>query len=119
LGETLVVDRVATVTHQNSSTRLLRERLFFSGMTVAFTVAVFIGFAPTYFLRSLSDRPALPWLVHLHGALFSAWILLLLVQTTLVAVKRTDLHRLLGVGGVLAVSMIPVGYFVAISAARR
>jgi hypothetical protein len=79
---------------------------------------VFVGFAPTYFLRTLSDRPPLPWLVHLHGVLFSTWILLLLVQTTLVAVKRTDLHRLLGVGGgALAVLMIPVGFCVAISAA--
>jgi hypothetical protein len=89
-------------------------------MTVAFTVVVFIGFAPTYFLRALSDQPALSWLVHLHGALFTAWIVLLLVQTTLVAAKRTDLHRMLGVaGGVLAASTIPVGYIVAISAARR
>ena len=119
MGETLVVDHVAAVTHTKSSRRLLRER-FFLGMTVAFAIVVFIGFAPTYFLRSLSDQPGLPWLVHLHGAFFSAWILLLLIQTTLVAVKRTDLHRMLGVGGgVLAVSMIPVGYVVAINAARR
>jgi len=34
--------------------------------------------------------------------------------------KRTDLHRLLGVaGGALAALMLIVGYFVAISAARR
>lgn len=118
MGEALV-DHVA-VAHPRSSKRLRRERLFFSGMSVAFAVVVFIGFAPTYFLRSLSAQPGLPWIVHVHGALFSAWIMLLLVQTTLVAVKRTHLHRVLGVaGGVLAVSVIPVGYVVAISAARR
>jgi len=89
-------------------------------MGVAFAVMVFVGFAPTYFLRRLSDQPSLPSLVHLHGAVFSAWILLLLVQTRLVAMKRTDLHRTLGVaGGALAVVMLIVGYFVAISAARR
>ena len=89
-------------------------------MGVAFAVVVFVGFAPTYFLRRLSDQPSLPSLVHLHGAVFSAWILLLLVQTRLVAMKRTDLHRTLGVaGGALAVLMLIVGYFVAISAARR
>ena len=89
-------------------------------MGVAFAVVVFAGFAPTYFLRRLSDRPSLPSLVHLHGALFVAWILLLLVQTRLVAMKRTDLHRTLGVaGGALAVLMFIDGYDVAISAARR
>ncbi len=120
MGESLTVDTVATVAHPKPYNRLRRGRLFFSGMAVAFAVVVFVGFAPSYFLKTLFDQPPLPWLVHLHGALFSAWILLLLVQTTLVAVKRTDLHRLLGVGGgMLAVAMIPVGYFVAISSARR
>jgi hypothetical protein len=89
-------------------------------MAIAFAVVVFVGFAPTYYLRTLYDQPALPSLVHLHGALFSAWILLLVVQTRLVAMKRTDLHRTLGVaGGALAVLMLIVAYFVAISAARR
>jgi len=89
-------------------------------MAIAFGVVVFVGFAPTYYLRTLYDRPALPSLVHLHGALFSVWILLLVLQTRLVAMKRTDLHRTLGVaGGALAVLMLVVGYFVAISAARR
>jgi hypothetical protein len=120
LGESLIVDTVAVAVHPKPYNRLRRERLFFSGMAVAFAVVVFVGFAPTYFLRTLSDRPPLPWLVHLHGVLLSTWILLLLVQTTLVALRRTDLHRLLGVGGgVLAVSIIPVGFFVAINAARR
>ena len=64
--------------------------------------------------------PSLPPLVHVHGALFSGWILLFLVQTTLVATRRTDLHRKLGIGGgALAVLMVVVGYFVSISAARR
>jgi hypothetical protein len=120
LGESLIVDTVAAAVHPKPYNPLRRERLFFSGMAVAFAVVVFVGFAPTYFLRTLSDRPPLPWLVHLHGVLLSTWILLLLVQTTLVALRRTDLHRLLGAGGgVLAASIIPVGYFVAISAARR
>ena len=120
MGESLTVDTVAPVVHPKPYNRLRRERIFFSGIAVAFAVVAFVGFAPTYFLRTLFDQPPLPWLVHLHGALFSAWILLLLVQTTLVAVKRSDLHRLMGVGGgVLAVAMIPAGYFVAISAARR
>jgi hypothetical protein len=119
LGESLIVDTVAAAVHPKPYNPLRRERLFFSGMAVAFAVVVFVGFAPTYFLRTLSDRPPLPWLVHLHGVLLSTWILLLLVQTTLVALRRTDLHRLLGAGGgVLAASIIPVGYFVAISAAR-
>jgi len=119
LSESLTI-AVATGAHPRRSRHSRRERLFFSGISIAFTVVIFVGFAPTYYLRTLYDRPALSPLVHLHGVIFSAWILLFLVQTNLVAVKRTDLHRLLGVaGGVFAALMLPVGYFVAINAARR
>jgi hypothetical protein len=120
MGEAPALGAVATVGYSTTSRRARRERLFFSGMAIAFAVVVFLGFAPTYYLRALSDRPALSPLVHLHGVLFSAWILLLLVQTNLVAMKRTDLHRTLGVaGGALAALMCIVGYVVAISAGRR
>jgi hypothetical protein len=120
VSEGLALGTVATVGYSKAPGRSRRERLFFSGMAIAFAVVVFVGFAPTYYLRTLYDQPALPSLVHLHGALFSAWILLLVVQTRLVAMKRTDLHRTLGVaGGALAVLMLIVAYFVAISAARR
>ena len=120
MGESLAIDAVAIRAHPRPSRHSRRERLFFSGMSIAFVVVMFVGFAPTYYLRTLYDRPALSLLVQLHGVIFSAWILLFLVQTNLVAMKRTDLHRLLGVaGGVCAALMLVVGYFVAITAARR
>jgi hypothetical protein len=120
MGASAAMHTIEAVARSMPSGHARRERLFFSGMAVAFAVVAFAGFGPSYYLKTLSDRPPLPWLVHLHGALFSAWILLLLVQTTLVAVKRTDLHRRLGIGGgVLAALTIPVSYPLAISAARR
>jgi hypothetical protein len=41
----------------------------------------------------------LPPLLHIHGAVFSSWMLLLIVQTSLVAAGRVDLHRRLGLLG--------------------
>jgi hypothetical protein len=97
-----------------------RERLFFSGMTVAFALAVVVGFAPTYFLKGVYGGPALSSLLHVHGALFTGWIVLLIVQTSLVAAGRTRVHRRLGVaGGVLAAAMVVAGYLAAVDAARR
>jgi len=70
--------------------------------------------------ETVYPAPPLPPLVHLHGALFTAWIILLLVQTSLVALKRTDLHRRLGViGAVLAALMTIIMPIVAIAAVRR
>jgi uncharacterized membrane protein YozB (DUF420 family) len=101
-----------------------RDRWFFTGMAVAAALTVFIGFARTYYLRDvfLGDvgAPPLPTLVHVHGVVSTCWILLFLTQASLIAGKRTDIHRRLGVGGaVLAVTMLVVGYLTAIEGARR
>jgi hypothetical protein len=97
-----------------------RDRRFFTGMALCTALAVFIGFAPTYYLRGAFGTPALKPLLHLHGALFTSWILLLVVQTGLVAARRVDIHRRLGVAGaVLAATMIGVGLTAAIDGLRR
>lgn len=97
-----------------------RDRWFFSGMALAALATVFIGFAPSYYLKPLYDTPPLPPLVHLHGVLFTGWVLLFIGQTSLVAARRTDLHRRLGVAGAaLAVAMLVVGFLTAVGAARR
>ena len=97
-----------------------RERFFYTGMAFVAAAIVFAGFAPTYFLRTLSGLPPLAPLLHLHGFLFTSWIVLLITQVTLVAARRTDIHRRLGVaGGVLAALMVVVGAFTALNAARH
>ena len=97
-----------------------RDRWFFTGMAIAVVATVVAGFAPTYYLKPLFATPALPLSVHVHGALFTAWVLLFAAQTSLVAANRTDLHKRLGIGGaLLAAAMVVSGTFVAIDSARR
>jgi len=92
-----------------------RERLFYSGMAVAILITVFAGFSRSYFLKGHFGTPELSFLLHLHGLVFTAWVLLFLVQTTLVAARRTDIHRRLGaLGGVLAVLVLILGTATAI-----
>ncbi|HEX5387708.1 MAG TPA: hypothetical protein VFW66_13475 [Gemmatimonadales bacterium] len=97
-----------------------RDRRFFTGMALLVAVAVFVGFAPTFYLtRVFGPHPAVP-LVHLHGAVMTVWILLFVTQTSLVAAHRTDLHRRLGIAGAALVPVIVIiGYFTAIEGARR
>jgi hypothetical protein len=95
-------------------------RVFHTGMAIALLVTVVAGFAPTYFLRGLSDRPPLSPLFHVHGLVFTSWLLLLLTQTALVARHRVDWHRRLGIGGaVLAAVMVPLGIMAGIAGARH
>ena len=97
-----------------------RDRRFFTGMAVAAALTVFIGFAPTYYLSGAFGGRPLTTLVHVHGAIATAWILLFLTQTSLIAARRTDLHRRLGVAGaLLAVLLLVVGYLTAVEGARR
>ena len=92
-----------------------RERLFYIGMAVAFLITVFAGFSRSYFLNTHFGTPPLSLLLHVHGLVFTSWTLLFLAQTTLVAARRTDIHRRLGVlGGVLAVLVLIVGTVTAI-----
>lgn len=96
------------------------SRIFHTSMAVAFLITAVAGFGPTYFLKGLYPTPALTPLLHVHGAVFTSWLVLLIVQSGLVAAHRVDLHRGLGIaGGVLAAIMIPLGIMTAVEAARR
>src|SRR3984885_7427375 len=90
------------------------DHLFFSGLAILFLVSVFIGFARSYYLAGLFKAPLPNMLLHVHGAVFSLWVLLLITQTSLVAAKRVDVHRRLGLLGFgLACVMVVSGVLVA------
>ena len=102
------------------SVRRSSDRLFYAAASLAIIASVFVGFAPTYYLRSRFFPTPLPLLLHVHGVVFTAWILLFVTQTMLVAGRRVDLHRRLGVAGAaLAALLVIVGLTTALVAARR
>src|SRR5260370_16266546 len=95
-----------------------RDRFFYTAMAVVAASLVFTGFARTYYLRHLFTNAPLKPLLHLHGFLFTSWLVLLLAQVPLVASKRTDLHRRLAVPGrVPAALMVLVDPIVTIHSA--
>lgn len=86
------------------------DHLFFSAMAFLILLTVFVGFARTYYLAGLFQAPLPSFIIHLHGAVFSCWILLLVTQTSLVSAKRVDIHRRLGIAGfLLACFMVIIG----------
>lgn len=96
------------------------DRRFFLAMAIAIALVVFAGFAPTYYLRGYYLAEPLPPVFAVHGAVFSAWVVLFVVQAALVSARRTDIHRKLGVlAAVLAPLMLVVGFQAAVAAARR
>ena len=100
--------------------RRRRERWFYIAMSIAAVITVFAGFAPTYYLRPYFDTAPLMPLLHLHGIVFTSWLVLFFIQTTLVAAHRTDIHRRLGIlGGVIATLMILIGASTAVIRASQ
>jgi hypothetical protein len=96
------------------------ERRFYSRMALFLIALVFLGFAPSFYLRGVvpsypRPNPTLPIAVILHGGLFTLWMLLVVAQTQLVAAGRRDMHMKLGLVTVLiAVAMIPVMYLMTV-----
>ena len=102
------------------------DRVFYTGIAVLMALTVFVGFGQTYYFRLISATPrtvsggSITPTLHVHGVVFTAWVLLFLVQTALVAVRHVRLHRRLGYASIaLAVMMIVVGMRTAIEGARR
>lgn len=88
-------------------------------MAAAFVITAVIGFLRTYWIplaQGTFDRHPI---VHVHALLFHGWTLWFLLQTSLAAKGRLDLHRATGVAGVaLATAMCLVGLAVAVNSLR-
>lgn len=96
------------------------ERRFWGGTAIAMALVAFAGFAPSYYLKSrFGAGPPLTPLLKVHGAVMTAWVLLLVAQTGFIAARRVSLHRRLGiVGTILAALLVVLFAHVSISRAR-
>jgi hypothetical protein len=104
----------------NGIARGRTERAFFATIALAMFAAVFLGFQDSYFRAGLFFAHLPNVMVHIHGALFVGWVLLLLVQIALVACGHRRWHRRLGiVGAVIAPLMVLSAGFTLVLALRR
>ena len=62
---------------------------FFVVMAALLLGIALVGFAPSFYFKTSFETPELPWYLHLHGAALTAWYILFLTQTLLVATNRT------------------------------
>ncbi|RAK69051.1 hypothetical protein [Phenylobacterium kunshanense] len=81
---------------------------------------IFLGFAPSYYLKPfIQAPPPLTPLSMTHGLVYTAWMVLFVIQACLVPARRIALHRQLGmVGAMLFGAMMVLGVSTAITAGR-
>lgn len=90
---------------------------FFWWMALVGILAVLIGFAKTFIIPMANNAFKAPVIIHVHGAFAFAWIILFLLQTTLIYFNKYNLHAQLGIAGVFIAAgvtgtMIPAAVFV-------
>lgn len=80
----------------------------------------FAGFAQSYYLKSLFGGDPLSTLLHIHGFVMTLWILLFMLQVSLIASRNVALHRRVGMWGIgLGLLVMLVGIATAVDSARR
>jgi cytochrome bd-type quinol oxidase subunit 2 len=100
--------------------RKASERKFYSRMALFLVAVVFIGFAPSFYLKGMvppypRPNPTLPPAVILHGTVFTLWMAVIVAQTQLIAARKHEIHMRLGkLTMLLAILMIPVMYLTAV-----
>src|SRR5690349_18811923 len=82
------------------------DHYFFSSVAALMLAAVILGFGPSYYFAGVFKAPLPSTIIHVHGAVFTCWILLLIAQTCLASVGRVDLHRRLGIAGFVLVPLM-------------
>lgn len=105
------MNATATSPHPHTGTTRRFRPSFYTVMTLLMAVFVFGGFGMTYWypLANGTLRPAPP-VVHLHGAVYFCWMILLVAQPLLVNARNVALHRSVGTFGIaLATSVLFMG----------
>jgi hypothetical protein len=99
----------------------VNDRRLYILAAILIPAIVLLGFARTYYLKPFFNTPDIPGrIVHLHGIVMTAWVVLFVAQVSLVARRRTKMHQRLGIlGGVIAALVVIVGVLTALFAAAR
>src|SRR5215469_784169 len=95
------------------------SRYFYFCMSLVFAGLVMWGFSKTVDASLFHANPPRPLLLWMHGAAFSTWIVIFIVQSSLVRVHKVTVHRTLGwFGAGLATVMVGLGFTIAIIMTR-
>ena len=106
------------------------DRWIFVLMASLFLVTTLTGFIPDSLAKIAAihagARPPFPPILHIHAVLMACWLLLLFIQTSLVATGRGAVHRSLGMASfalllaivVVGLNLVPTMYRAAWSAAQ-
>lgn len=105
---TAPVPLIAT-TQRSALTRVI-EKYFYCFMSVFIAVVVFYGFSFTVNKNLVHPAMERPWILWVHGIVFSGWLVFFILQSALVRARSVRWHRNVGwFGAALGVGIFVLG----------
>lgn len=93
---------------------------FFLYMGITFLVIALVGFSTTFFIPLARGVFHAPLVIHVHGAMLFGWLLLFILQASLIQQRRFPRHRQIGWFAFgLSVCITISGVLVGLHATRR
>ena len=84
------------------------ERYFYFFMSMLIAVVVAFGFSQTIDMNLIHPSIPRPFLLYVHAAVFTGWLVFFILQTALVRTSNVQIHRTLGTFGIAMGVGIPV-----------
>jgi len=89
---------------------------YFFAMSIIGLLAVLTGFGKTFIQPLIAGRFSAPLVVYVHGAFAFSWVMLFIIQASLINFKKYSTHIFVGSIGILiafgtAFTMLPVGLY--------
>ncbi|HKU27217.1 MAG TPA: hypothetical protein VJQ54_17210 [Candidatus Sulfotelmatobacter sp.] len=119
IGNSAVVVPVQESLTTTKQLKAFLSRYFYFCMSLLMAGLVVWGFSRTVNTNLFHANPPRPWLLWMHAAAFSTWVIFFIAQSFFVRVRRVAVHRFLGwFGAALAAVMVVLGLRVAVVMTR-
>lgn len=119
IGDAGLTARIEKEAGASSQLKTFLCRYFYFCMSLVFAALVLLGFSRTVNVALFHANPPRPFLLWMHGAAFSTWIVFFIAQSSLVRVRKVSVHRALGwFGAALASVMVVLGVVIAVVMTR-
>lgn len=101
---------MTTVAMEEKPARRATRQRFYLILSLLMAVVIIAGFSTTVPSDFAAPPKNLPLLLHIHGAVFTLWVLLFVAQPSFIARGSVKLHRQIGwLGAGLAAAMVVMG----------
>jgi hypothetical protein len=98
---------IAGISAPTRRVKLLQNYFYFS-MSLLIAATVMYGFSHTVNENLIHPSPARPFILYLHAAVFTGWLLFFIFQSALVRTGNVRLHRQVGWFGAGLGAAIPI-----------